>query len=311
MHGDKIIFSQVALKGSCYLVKDYLSLFKIQLCLYIGLSAILGHVMAARSFSFDSLFLGFFVLILACGSAVLNNVQDREYDGFFKRTCHRSLPQQKVPVLHAKIICLAMIVCGLSGLLFVRGFVPFFWGGMAVLFYNGIYTPLKKRSLLAIVFGSISGTLPPLIGWAATGKSILYPDILILMGVFGLWQISHFFIILLKTMQHQSKTDYPNRFPCFTNIFSQNEIKLQIMIWTSFFSLAILLFLMNGSIENYLLSIFSGLNAIIIIFLVSTILFKSKKQNISFPFAAINLSMLFFIGAGICDKCLLTFYSIK
>ncbi|MBC8440331.1 MAG: UbiA family prenyltransferase [Deltaproteobacteria bacterium] len=311
MNGNKIICSQTALKGSCYLVTDYLSLFKIQLCLYISLSAILGHVMAAQSFSFGSLLLGFFVLILACGSAVLNNVQDREYDRFFKRTSHRSLPQQKVSVLHAKIICLAMIVCGLSGLLFGTGFAPFFWGVMAVFFYNGLYTPLKKRSLLAIIFGSISGMLPPLIGWAATEKSMLDPDILILMGVFGLWQISHFFIILLNTMHHKSKTDYPNSFPCFTNIFSHNEIRLQIMIWTSFFSLAILLFLMNGSIENYLLSIFSGLNAVIIVFLVSTLLSKNKKQNISIAFAAINLSMLFFIGTGICDKCLLTFYSIQ
>ncbi len=285
------------------MIKDYFSLFKISLCLYISFSAILGHVMAVQNFSFDAILLGWSVLVLACGAAVLNNVQDRVYDRFFKRTCQRSLPQKKIPVFHAKVISLTMIGCGLSSLMSAKGFFPFFWGGMAVVFYNGLYTPLKKRSLLAIIPGSISGMLPPLIGWTVAGNSALDADILILMGVFGLWQIPHFFIILLKTLQQQSKTADLKRFPSFTHIFSHDEIKLQIIIWTSLFSLAILLFLINGAIDNPLLSTISGLNAIMIPFLVSIIVFKPRKKNVRFSFAAINGSLLFFMGAAICDKC--------
>lgn len=303
MDGNKIILVRTVPPGVFLFLKSYVSMFKIHLCLYISLSAILGHAMAARTFSFDSLLLGLSVLILAFGSAVLNNVQDRVYDGFFKRTCHRSLPQKKIPVVHARGISLVLIGCGLSGLLAAQGAGPFLWGGMAVFCYNGLYTPLKKRSLLAIIPGSITGMLPPLIGWTAAGKSILDPQIWILMGVFGLWQIPHFFMVLLKTLPQQSTPCDLKRFPCFTRIFSPVEIKVQILIWTSLFSLAILLFLLNGSIKNPLLSALSALNAVVMPFLVLILVFNRKKNTLSFAFAAINLSLLFFMGAGICDTC--------
>ena len=305
MNGSKIIFSQVIVSDSFHMLRHYLELFKIHLCLYIGLSTIFGYVMALKGFFSDSLLLGFFVFILACGSAVLNNIQDREYDSFFSRTSNRSLPRKRVPILHAKAIAILMIGCGLSGLVFTRGSFSLFWGVMAVICYNGAYTPLKKWSLLAIIPGTLSGMLPPLIGWTAAGGAVSDPDILMIMSVFGLWQIPHFFLIVLKTRKTQAGTTVLHEFPCFTYIFSKNEIKLQILIWTSLYSLAILLFLMNGSIRNHLLSSIVGLNSVGITFLVSTIMFKSKKQDYSFAFAAINLSMLFFMGLGICDMCLL------
>jgi len=303
MNGNKIGLSQAdALSTACAL-KDYLEIFKVHLCLYIGLSAIFGHVMARQTFSFESLFLGFFVMVLACGAAVLNNIQDREYDSFFLRTCNRSLPQGRVPIFHAKMIAMLMIGCGLSGLLFATGVLPFFCGVMAVICYNALYTPLKKQTLLAIVPGTLSGMLPPLIGWAGTEKAMSDPDILMIMIIFGLWQVPHFFILLLKTKKGKSDKPGLDRLPCFSTLFSKNEMKLQILIWTSLYSLAIVLFLMNGSIKNHLLSIASGLNAVGITLLISSIIFKNKNQNISIAFAAINISILFFMGAGICDKC--------
>lgn len=305
MNGSKITFLQGFVFEHFQPLRHYLEMFKIHLCLYIGLSAVFGHVMAHKGFSLDSFLLGFLVFILACGSAVLNNIQDRDYDCFFPRTCNRSLPKKRVSIFHAKIIAMLMIGCGLSGLLFAKGFFLLFWGVLAVICYNGLYTPLKKRSLLAIVPGSLSGMLPPLMGWTAAGGSMSDFNILVIMSVFGLWQIPHFFIILLKTRKIPSGMLVLNRFPCFTKRFSENEIKLQILIWTSLYSLAILLFLINGFIENHLLSTIGGLNAVGIIFLVSTLIFKRKKQNIIFAFAAVNLSMLFFMGVGICDKCLI------
>lgn len=303
MNGNKISLSKIDAPGTACALKDYLEIFKVHLCLYIGLSAIFGHVMARQTFSFESLFLGFLVMVLACGAAVLNNIQDREYDSFFLRTCNRSLPQRRVPIFHAKMIAMLMIGCGLSGLLFAAGAGPFFWGVMAVICYNALYTPLKKQTLLAIVPGTLSGMLPPLIGWAATGKAMSDPDIVMIMIVFGLWQVPHFFILLLKTKKWKYGKPDLDRLPCFSTLFSKDEIKLQILIWTSLYSLAILLFLMNGSIKNYLLSIGSGLNAVGITLFISSIIFTHKNQNISIAFAAVNISILFFMGTGICDKC--------
>jgi protoheme IX farnesyltransferase len=314
MNGNKLIYTQKAIPEHGYVFKHYLEMFKSHLCLYIGLSAVFGHVMAQQRFSADSLLTGILVFLLATGSAILNNIQDREYDCFFARTRNRTLPQNKVPLTHAKALFIVFIISGLSGLFITGGFVPFFWGIMAIVCYNGLYTPLKKLSLLAIIPGSLSGILPPLIGWTWAGKSIFNPDILIIMNIFALWQIPHFFIILLrsknrqlknsqKTMFNPDKNPYLKNFPCFTKIFSPAEIMLQIMIWTSLYSLGIVLFLINGLITNQILLTISGLNGFIITFLIPFFVVKNDTPKISFAFASINLSMLLFMATGIIDKC--------
>ncbi|MFH2061180.1 MAG: UbiA family prenyltransferase [Pseudomonadota bacterium] len=283
-------------------LKYYFQIMKLHLCLYIGLSAILGHVMASDHFSFSSLFTGGIVLILAIGSAVLNNIQDREYDLAFFRTINRSLPQQKVPLFQAAVMSFAMIVTGFLGLFYMASWPCFFGGLLAVVAYNGLYTPLKKISLLAIIPGTISGMLPILIGWSATGRPIFDPSMMMTMAILGLWQIPHFFIIELRTQGRQLVRKGAKRFPCFTHVLSQQEIKIQILIWTSLYSLAIFFFLINGLINHPWLAGLLGLNAIGIIFFVSTLLLKQDRLNFSFAFVAINLSMLFFMGIGICDK---------
>jgi len=305
MNGKPIPFIQKSVPQPLHSLKYILEMLKIHLCLYIGLSAVFGHVMAQQDFISESLLFGFFVFILACGSADLNNIQDRTYDLFFQRTVNRSLPQKRVTLFTAKLIAVLMIGCGLLGVFLIGGAISFFWGLMAVICYNVIYTPLKKRSLLAIFPGSLCGMIPPLMGWTATGMAVSDFSILLIMSIFGLWQMAHFFILLLKTSNLHPESIEMNKFPSFTSFFTQKEIKLQALIWTSFYSLSLLLFLMNGLLKNDLLSIFFGLMAVGTTLVISSLLFRNKNQDRSIAFAIINLSMLFFMGISICDKCFL------
>ncbi|OGR22111.1 MAG: hypothetical protein A2277_01035 [Desulfobacterales bacterium RIFOXYA12_FULL_46_15] len=298
MNGSRAGVSENAVQGSAPVLKHYIELLKFHLCAYIALSAVFGHVMALQKISPDSFFLGAFVFLLACGSAVLNNIQDMEFDTFFKRTCNRSLPQKKVPVPHAAGMAVLLILAGLSGVFFVFSLIPTLAGLAALISYNGLYTPLKKRSLLAILPGSLCGMLPPLMGWTAAGGYPLDPKIILLMLVFGLWQVPHFFIILIK---NGNASPDCQSFPSFSKIFSETEIKLQTLIWTSLYSLSILLFALNGFFDKPVLFSVSFINALVIIALVSAALFK--KITLPTAFATINLSMLLFMGSGICGAC--------
>jgi protoheme IX farnesyltransferase len=60
--------------------------------------------------------------------------------------------------------------------------------------YVLVYTPLKTRSPLNTAVGAISGALPILIGWTATGTPIDMRA-LSLVGVMFLWQFPHFMAI--------------------------------------------------------------------------------------------------------------------
>ncbi len=298
MNGSRTSVSENAVQVSAPALKHYFELLKLHLCIYIGLSAVFGHVMASRKIFLESFFLGVSVFLLASGSAILNNIQDREFDSFFERTRNRSLPRNKVSILHASGMAILLILAGLSGIFFFGGPFPALAGAAALICYNGLYTPLKKRSLTAILPGSLCGMLPPLMGWSAAGGNPLDPKIILLMLVFGLWQIPHFFIILMKNGATLSSS---KAYPCFSKIFSQTEIRLQALIWTSLYSLSILLFSMNGFLNSPVLISLSFINALVIIVFVSAAMLK--KGALPAAFAAINLSMLLFMGAGICGVC--------
>ena len=83
-----------------------------------------------------------------------------------------------------------------STLFFLAGGWPLLALGVAVLvIYNGLYTPLKQMTPMALLVGALSGSLPPLTGWMGAGGSMLDPTILAVIAIFYLWQVPHFWLL--------------------------------------------------------------------------------------------------------------------
>ncbi len=302
MSGNPACVSGFLLSPGQHWTGGFFELTKIHLSLYIALSAAFGHVLSQSQFSLASLGLGCFVFVLTAGAAMVNHIQDRGFDSWFSRTRQRCLVQNRITPLRAGIIATGLILIGLGGLFFCFPVGAAGLGLLALLCYNGFYTPLKKRWLGAIVPGALCGMLPPAMGWVAVQKQIAAVDvsgILIVMLIFGLWQIPHFFIILLKQLPGELKA---SPYPCFTRIFSRKEIKGQVLIWTSLYSLGILLFLLKGWIHSSSLSLLLGAIALGLPLLMIAILGKQTSHSLSLSFFAVNLSMLFFMGIGILDR---------
>jgi heme o synthase len=282
-------------------LKSILELVKFPLCLFIAFSASFGFIIAEHDFSIKALTVGFFVLLLAFGCAILNNIQDREYDASFLRTCNRVLVLKKFSVRLALFLCISFIISGLTGLLFFslynnQNIYPFLYGILALVFYNFLYTPLKKYTLSAIIPGAMSGMLPPLIGWSSAGANAFNQKIMITMMIFGLWQIPHFFLILLKSGKDPGKKKYPE----FNNAFSTTDLKFQVLIWCGLYSLSMLFYLIIGKGSSFFLSSLIALNGLSIIFLIGAMI-RNKHRNSHYnkAFAAINISLLVFMAAGI------------
>ena len=304
MNGNKQSLSLSGVTAPFQGLGAWVELCKIHLCLYIGLSAIFGHVAAAGGFSGHSLAVGFFVFMLATGAAVLNNIQDRKYDRFFIRTCHRTLASGRVNPGRALLLSCILIVGGLSGLWLTAGGMAPVFGGTALLCYNAVYTPMKKKTLLAVIPGSLCGMIVPVIGWTAAGGAISDPVIHVIMIVFGLWQISHYFIILLKTGQQRKHLKGAGQYPNFFDLFSIREVKIQTLIWTSLYSLALLLFVVLNSHNHLFLYFGVMINAWATLVLIFWLVCQ-KRMYATLAFAAINLSILLFIGTGISSTLVL------
>ena len=63
--------------------------------------------------------------------------------------------------------------------------------GATIAMYAGVYTPLKRISILNTWVGALVGAIPPLIGWAAACP-VLTPSAFILPAVLFCWQFPHF-----------------------------------------------------------------------------------------------------------------------
>ncbi|MCG8687014.1 MAG: UbiA family prenyltransferase, partial [Desulfobacterales bacterium] len=220
-------------------------LTKFHLSLYIGLSAVAGHGLAQDHVSAASLILGIWTVLLASGSAVLNNIQDREYDSRFERTRSRVLACNHFSLAAARCLALALILIGLAGLSVGYTSVwPAVFGAIALICYNGLYTPLKKtHPLLAMLPGTLCGMIPPAMGWAAAPGPLSGTDLtglIILMVCLGIWQWPHTMLVAARQI---SKYGESNR---FLGRWSPLERHFQILIWTLLFSLAMGLFLVHG-----------------------------------------------------------------
>jgi protoheme IX farnesyltransferase len=148
------------------------------------------------------------------------------------------------------------------------------------LWYNGIYTPLKKKNALAIIPGSMVGALPPLAGWVAAGGSIFDPQILILGFFFFIWQIPHFWLLLLIFGKDYEQAG----FPTLTQIFSMDQLSRITFVWITATIASGMLIPLFGVIKNYF--IYSGMLISGIWLLWKALkLLKPEKENIWFKFA--------------------------
>jgi protoheme IX farnesyltransferase len=87
-----------------------------------------------------------------------------------------------------------MSAAGLAALLLAANVLTAVLALVCLLWYVGVYTPLKTRTSLATVVGAVPGAAPPLLGWtAATGEIALGGWIL--FAILFLWQLPHFLAI--------------------------------------------------------------------------------------------------------------------
>jgi protoheme IX farnesyltransferase len=129
------------------------------------------------------------------GSAnALNCWLERDVDGRMRRTRDRPLPAGRVEPFVALALGLAVPIFALPLLALVANPLTAFLAFVALTVYVAVYTPMKRRSTLALFVGAVPGAIPPLLGWTAvTGR--LDPGGLALFALLFAWQLPHFLAI--------------------------------------------------------------------------------------------------------------------
>ncbi len=246
-----------------------------------------GYLLAKRGFpiSFPGpayLLLG--TLLLAAGAASLNQYQERDTDALMKRTRERPLPAGEISPSMGLKVALCLIAAGLAILLARAGVAPFLLGAFAVAWYNGVYTHLKKVSPFAVIPGALVGAIPPAMGWAAGGGIFLSPKILLLCSFFFLWQIPHFWLIILRYGEEYEQAGFPS----LSEKIGKEGIRRIALVWmvaTGVASLAIPLFNVTGTMGAKI-----ALSGAAVFYFLKGISFFRGKREVAIPslFRTIN-----------------------
>jgi heme o synthase len=133
-------------------------------------------------------------LLVAGGTAALNQYVERHMDSVMRRTASRPLPLGILQPKEVLLFGVATIIAGTIWLALAANVLAACIALITSVSYLGAYTPLKTRTTLATAVGAIPGALPPLIGWAAASGT-LSAGAWILFAILFFWQFPHFMAI--------------------------------------------------------------------------------------------------------------------
>jgi protoheme IX farnesyltransferase len=190
-------------------IRDYYTLTKPEVNLLILMTTSAGYYLASRGpFRIAGLvntLLG--TLLVASGTATLNQWMERVWDGQMRRTASRPLPSGRLTDREALVFGLLLSIAGGLYLLFAVNALSALLAVSTLLSYLLVYTPLKRKTPLCTLLGAFPGAMPTLIGWAGASATI-NRQAGFLFAILFLWQFPHFLAIALMYREDYSRAGY-------------------------------------------------------------------------------------------------------
>jgi protoheme IX farnesyltransferase len=189
---------------------DFSKLIKLRLTFLVVFSAsvtfLMGSRMQVARGDIPGIAWGNWLILIVGGFLVtsaancFNELIEKDLDKLMTRTKDRPMPSGTMTTGQGLVMGLVMGMLGtwlLGKLNLETGLLSVF----SILLYAFAYTPMKRKSPIAVFVGAIPGALPPLIGYlAALGRNtnflpLDYEIAVILFFVQFVWQFPHFWAI--------------------------------------------------------------------------------------------------------------------
>jgi protoheme IX farnesyltransferase len=193
---------------------------KFRITSFVALSSSVGYILNRGAIEFEMILPILGTFLLAAGSSAINHFQDRKFDALMERTKSRPIPSNRIDPISALMIGVNFILLGSVVLYMSSNSTALYLGWLAVIWYNGIYTPMKRKYAMAVVPGALIGAIPPIIGWVASGGQVFDMKILMVAFFFFIWQIPHFWLLVLIHGNDYEKAG----FPTISKIYSSLQV---------------------------------------------------------------------------------------
>jgi protoheme IX farnesyltransferase len=209
------------------MIKEFLSLTKFILSFAVSLSALFAYIMAKGEIGTDMFLATLAVLLVAMGVSTVNQVQEYREDAKMERTKNRPIASGRVSPQTGIIIATVLILASFALIYSLLGLTGLNFFAFAFIWYNLMYTPLKKKSALAVVPGAILGVIPPAIGWLVAGNSLFELEFYTVAAFYFIWQVPHFWLLVM--LFHGDYKD--GGYPTAMRLFGEGTLQRLTFVW--------------------------------------------------------------------------------
>jgi protoheme IX farnesyltransferase len=169
----------------------------------------------------------FGTLLVAGGTATLNQALECSFDRHMRRTARRPVAAGRIQRSHAFVFGVSLPVAGAVYLAFEVNGLTCLLAVVTLATYLFLYTPLKRLTPLCTLVGAFPGAMPPLIGWAAV-RGKLDAESWVLYAIVFLWQFPHFMAIAWMYREDYARAGYL--------VLPRGELRNRFVFWQSFFA---------------------------------------------------------------------------
>lgn len=192
------------------MIKTYYLLTKPGIILGNLITTVSGFALASRGHPDGWLFLATLVGLgcVIASACVFNNYIDRDLDRKMARTKHRALAQGLISGQSAIYFAIILGSIGFTTLILYTNLLSVFVAAIGFIIYVGLYSFWKSRTSYATIVGSISGAIPPVVGYCAVSHQFDVGAALLFM-ILVLWQMPHFYSIAMYRLADYSAASIP------------------------------------------------------------------------------------------------------
>ncbi|GAB1417438.1 UbiA family prenyltransferase [Bacteroidales bacterium] len=221
-------------------------LSKVRITISVALTTLAGYVLVRGAFGLDVVFPVLGIFFLASASAAMNHFQDADRDGMMSRTHLRPIPSGRIGKKQVLVVVLVLVLIGTFLLALHPGTKGVALGWLALFWYNALYTPMKRITAFAVIPGSIIGSIPPMVGWVAGGGSLSDPRLILVAFFFFVWQVPHFWLLMLFYGKEYIQAGYPS----ITEIYTPIKLRQMIFLWSAATAIGAILLTLSGLLSS-------------------------------------------------------------
>jgi protoheme IX farnesyltransferase len=219
----------LACEPSIATVTDYLALMKPRVMSLVVFTALVSIMIAPGHIHPMIGFTALLCIAVGAGAAgALNMWYDADIDALMSRTSSRPIPRGRVAPGEALAFGMVLAAFAVAVLGLLVSWLAAALLAFTIFFYVVVYTAwLKRLTPQNIVIGGAAGSLPPVIGWAATTGSLSLEPCLLFLIIF-FWTPPHFWALSLVRVDDYARA----RLPMLPVVAGTEETRRQILCYS-------------------------------------------------------------------------------